>query len=54
MDTNILLTDFTDLLSPQSQQTLLNSEDIQRVETISLLYQNRIEFGECFNCYLLF
>ncbi|CAF3828417.1 unnamed protein product [Rotaria sp. Silwood1] len=45
IDTNILLTDFTDLLSSQSQQTLLSPEDLQRVETISRFYQNRIEFA---------
>jgi len=46
IDPNILLlTDFTDLLSPQTQQALLTSEDVQRVETISLLYQQRIELG---------
>jgi len=47
IDPNILLlTDFTDLLSPQTQQALLISEDVQRVETISLLYQKRIELGK--------
>ncbi|CAF1153820.1 unnamed protein product [Rotaria sordida] len=45
IDTNILLTDFTYLLSPQPQQTLLSPEDLQRVETISHFYQNRIEFA---------
>ncbi|CAF3724111.1 unnamed protein product [Rotaria sp. Silwood1] len=45
IDTNILLTDFTYLLSPQPQQTLLSPEDLQRVETISVFYQKRIEFA---------
>ncbi|CAF4612487.1 unnamed protein product, partial [Rotaria magnacalcarata] len=42
-ETDILLTDFTDFLSSQPQQTLLSPEDLQRVETISCFYQNRIE-----------
>ncbi|CAF3828385.1 unnamed protein product [Rotaria sp. Silwood1] len=45
IDTNILLTDFTNLLSSQPQQILLSWEDLQRIETISLFYQNRIEFA---------
>ncbi|CAF1320603.1 unnamed protein product [Rotaria sordida] len=45
IDTDILLTDFTDLLLSQPQQTLLSWEDLQRVETISFFYQNRIEFA---------
>ncbi|CAF4155987.1 unnamed protein product, partial [Rotaria magnacalcarata] len=44
-ETDILLTDFTDLLSSQPQQTLLSPEDLQRVETISCSYQNRIELA---------
>ncbi|CAF1949100.1 unnamed protein product [Rotaria magnacalcarata] len=44
-ETDILLTDFTDLLSSQPQQTLLSPEDLQRVETISCFYQNRIELA---------
>ncbi|CAF3782691.1 unnamed protein product [Rotaria socialis] len=44
-ETDILLTDFTDLLSIQPQQTLLSPEDLQRVETISRFYQNRIELA---------
>ncbi|CAF4178571.1 unnamed protein product [Rotaria sordida] len=35
IDTNILLTDFINLLPSQPQQTLLSSEDLQHVETIS-------------------
>jgi hypothetical protein len=55
IDTNILLlTDFTDLLSPQSQQALLSSEDVQRVDTISLLYQKRIELGKYYDCSFFF
>ncbi|CAF1408955.1 unnamed protein product [Adineta steineri] len=42
IDTNILFTDFTHLLQTQ---TLLSSEDIQRIETISNSYHNRIEFA---------
>ncbi|CAF3924906.1 unnamed protein product [Rotaria sordida] len=45
IDTNIILTDFTNLLPSQLQQTLLSSEDLQRVETISHFYQNRIDFA---------
>ncbi|CAF1359233.1 unnamed protein product [Rotaria sordida] len=45
IDTNILHTDFTYLLSPQPQQTLLSPEDLQRIETISLFYQNPVEFA---------
>jgi hypothetical protein len=58
MNTDILLLpDFVDLLSPtlpQPQQSLLSSEDIQRIENISLLYKKRIELGEYFDYSLLF
>jgi len=46
LDTNILLTDFSDLFPSELQETLLNSKDLQLIETISDFYQNRIEFGE--------
>ena len=46
LGTNFLLTDFSDLLSPQPQQALLSADDLQRIESVSLFYQNRIEFGE--------
>ncbi|CAF1114000.1 unnamed protein product [Adineta steineri] len=42
IDTNILFTNFTHLLRTQ---TLLSSEDLQRIETISNSYHNRIEFA---------
>ncbi|CAF3983608.1 unnamed protein product [Rotaria sp. Silwood1] len=45
IDTNILLTDFTNLLSSQPQQILLSWEDLQRIETISLFYQNPARNG---------
>ncbi|CAF1282900.1 unnamed protein product [Adineta steineri] len=45
IDTDILLTDFSDFLSPQSQQTLLNLDDLQRIEAVSCCYQKRIELA---------
>ncbi|CAF0890592.1 unnamed protein product [Adineta steineri] len=45
IDTDILLTDFSDFLSPQPQQTLLNSGDLQRIEAVSCCYQKRIELA---------
>ncbi|CAF3707471.1 unnamed protein product [Rotaria sp. Silwood1] len=44
IDTSIRLIDFTNLLPSQPQQTLLSPDDLQRLETISLFYQNPIEF----------
>lgn len=41
----LLLKDFTDLL-PQDSQTLLSCEELQRVETIQLSFEQRIELGE--------
>ncbi|CAF4065552.1 unnamed protein product [Adineta steineri] len=45
IDTNVLFTDFTYLLQTQPQQALLTSDDLQRIETISNSYHNRIEFA---------
>ena len=44
--TNLLLVkDFNDLL-PQDPQTLLSCEELQRMETIQLSFEQRIELGE--------
>ncbi len=43
-----LIKDFTDLLpekSSQEQRALLSSEDLKRIETIQLSYEQRIELG---------
>ncbi|CAF1389963.1 unnamed protein product [Adineta steineri] len=45
VDTNVLLTDFNDLLPSQLQRTLLNSEDLECIEAVSHSYQKRIEFA---------
>ncbi len=45
----LLLNDFTDLLpqkSSQESRTLLSSEELHRVETIQLSFEQRIELGQ--------
>jgi len=32
--------------SPQPRQSLLSQEDLQRIEDIQMVYQNRIELGK--------
>lgn len=56
IDTNALLDEFINFLSPRAptpvQHFLLSSEDFQRIETISSLYQKRIELGKYLDYFL--
>jgi len=41
-----LLSNCLQQTSPQTKPTLLTPEDLQRIEYIQFLYQNRIELGK--------